>query len=100
MLESKLTSNIIKRMRERGAMAEKIHGGPHQSRGLPDIIACYRGHMIGFEVKVPGREGTMTNLQRSKLRRIRAAGGVAAMIVSVQEADAIMDYIDGVYSRR
>lgn len=100
MLEAALTRKIVKRMRERGAWAEKVHGGPHQARGIPDIVAVYRGHGMGLEVKVPGREGTLTNLQRAKLRHIRKAGGVSAMVTSVEEVDAIMDYIDSVYSRR
>lgn len=69
-----------------GAFAHKIHGGTYQSRGLPDIIGCYNGAFFGLEVKLPGKEQTLTLLQAKKLQDIKDAGGIAAMVTSVNEA--------------
>lgn len=100
MLEGALSLKIVKAMRARGAWAQKIHGGPHQTKGLPDIIAVYWGHGIGLEVKRPGRESTVTKLQAKTLRDIRAARGVSAVVTSVEDVDAIMDRIDEIYIPR
>jgi penicillin-binding protein-related factor A (putative recombinase) len=63
--------------------------------GLPDIIGCYRGLFIAFEVK---RDGTLkpTRLQLYYLERIRRAGGIALLTHSVEAAEAELDRIDGV----
>jgi hypothetical protein len=39
----------------------KEHGGMYGTAGLPDIICCYRGRFMGFEVKTP--EGKLSKLQ-------------------------------------
>lgn len=86
MTETQLTKKIIEHLRSKGAMAVKIHGGTFQSRGLPDIIGCYKGRFFGLEVKLPGKEKTLTKLQIKKLADIRAAGGVADMVTSREDA--------------
>lgn len=61
--------------------------------GIPDIIGCYRGRFIGWEVKreagIPAKP-----IQLFYLKRIRAAGGVAALIHSVEQARTILDRLD------
>lgn len=94
MNESKLTRKIITYLKSEGAFAVKIHGGPHQPAGLPDIVGCYRSIFFGLEVKVPGREHTLTERQAKKLRDITSAGGLAAMITSVAEAKEMLTGID------
>lgn len=84
--EARLTKKIIEALRKEGALAEKIHGGTFQSRGLPDVIACLDSFFLGLEVKMPGKEKTVTKLQRKKLWAIYNAGGVAMMVTSVEQA--------------
>jgi hypothetical protein len=72
-------------------LAWKEHGGRYGTAGLPDIIACVDGRFVGLEVKRPG--GKLTALQLSTLERIRAAGGVAEMIDSVDKAKAIINSV-------
>lgn len=55
----------------------KIHGGAMQTAGIPDLVGCVRGVFVGIEVKVPGRESTLTKLQTATLSRIRDAEGIA-----------------------
>jgi len=98
VLEGELTRRIVKAMRDRGAWAVKLHGGPHQARGLPDVIAVYRGHGIGLEVKRPGRESTLTAIQAATLKDIRKAGGAAIMVTSEDDADHVLDRIDALYT--
>jgi len=54
--------------------------------GLPDIVGCYAGVFYGLEVKLPGKEHTLTERQAYCLKKIRRAGGKAMMVTSVDEA--------------
>lgn len=100
MLEAALSKKIIARLRAEGCWATKIVGGPRQAAGLPDIIACYRGRFVAFEVKRPGREGTLTAIQRATLDAIRESSGKAWMITSVKDAMKILAEIDEELDRR
>jgi hypothetical protein len=91
--EKQLTDKIIKALRSEGAFVQKIHGGTFQARGLPDVILCYRSHFIGLEVKVPGKEKTVSLLQRKKLWDIYNAGGVGYMVTSVEEALSVIEEV-------
>lgn len=51
-------------------------------KGLPDILCCYRGHMIAIEVKT-GR-GRLTPQQKRELEALRRAGAVV-LVGSVEE---------------
>ena len=46
--------------------------------GIPDIIACCHGRMLGIECKANG--GKTTALQERELQKIRDAGGIALVI--------------------
>jgi hypothetical protein len=89
--EGKIVAKIIKRIEERGGRAFKIQGSESsfQEIGIPDILACYQGAFLGLEVKQPGEKPSAA--QRHVLREIEAAGGVAAVVTSVEEADTLLD---------
>lgn len=63
----------------------KTHGGLYQRAGLPDIVGVYKGRFIGVEIKCPGKEDTLTDLQQKTLDHISRAGGVALMATSPQQ---------------
>jgi len=82
----------------------KVHGGPYQTAGLPDIMGCIDGTMLAWECKVaqcPRRPGTpvlklslFTELQRHWLVRLGTAGADAAGIVLVSGyAGGPADYV-------
>lgn len=67
------------------AMLDKIPGLWWESiqqkakRGTPDILACYKGDFVAFELKAtPQDEATV--LQKKKLADITAARGVAFVV--------------------
>lgn len=95
MTESDLSKKFAKIIRDRGGWARKIAGGP-ASAGLPDIVSCYRGYGIWIETKLPGKERTLTTLQRATLDAIKSAGGVAVMLTNVQQLNSLLDKIDRV----
>lgn len=94
MKESDLSKKIALKMRQRGAWAVKIAAGPRQGTGLPDIIGCYHGVFLGLEVKLPGKEKTVTVLQRARLDAIEAAGGTGVMVTSWEQVDRLLKSID------
>lgn len=62
--------------------------------GLPDIIGCYLGRFVAFEVKRSASEKP-TALQLYMMEKIKAAGGDTALIYTPEMAEAILDRIDG-----
>jgi penicillin-binding protein-related factor A (putative recombinase) len=94
-----LEKHLVNRIREKlkklfpGILIIKIHGGLFQMAGLPDLIICYKGRFIALEVKLPGKEKTLTKLQKTWLRRVRKAGGIAYMITSVEKAVGVIQRI-------
>ncbi len=67
----------------------KEHGGMYGTAGLPDIIVCYKGKFLALEVKRPG--GKLTKLQEKTIKDIKAAGGKACIVTSVEEVREIME---------
>ena len=68
--------------------AWKTHGGMYGTAGIPDIIACVEGRFFAFEVKTA--IGKVTPLQAATIQKILAAGGMAAVVRSVDEVRAIL----------
>ena len=59
--------------------------------GIPDVVACYKGHMLGIECKAKG--GKTTALQERELQRIRDAGGTA-LVIREDNLDELQKVID------
>lgn len=66
----------------------KVHGGPYQKTGVPDIIGCYRGRFFAFEIKVPG--GRTTPKQDHEVERIQEAGGAVSVVESLREIQKLI----------
>jgi hypothetical protein len=46
-----------------------------EQKGIPDILGCYKGRLLGIEVKRPG--GVVSDEQQAFLDRINQEGGYA-----------------------
>lgn len=88
--EKALEGRITKYIKKKGGWVTKIHGNEFV-KGLPDLIGCYRGRFIAFEVK--GAEGTTSALQKVIIRLINKSGGVA---LSVRSMELVKDAIEGI----
>ncbi len=66
----------------------KVHGGPYQAAGIPDIVGVANGHFFGIEVKVPGKKPTI--LQELVMRRIGEAGGIVGWVTTPSEVVDIL----------
>jgi len=88
-----LTKEIVIALKKNGCFAVKIHGGPYQVAGLPDIVGCYQGRFFGLEVKLPGKEHKLTAKQNLTLRRIKEAGGISGMVIDpIQAVDTVIGH--------
>lgn len=56
----------------------KPRGGPFGKQGCPDILICWMGLFIAIEVKAD--DGQVTAMQMVQLKKITAAGGIAAVV--------------------
>ncbi|MGX7091211.1 VRR-NUC domain-containing protein [Hutsoniella sourekii] len=84
MLPEKKVENAIKRYLDSlGAYWIKTLGGSVPA-GTPDIIACVNGRFVAIEVKRP-EGGTVSELQKHKIKMVNNAGGVAFVATSVEE---------------
>lgn len=91
-------SQLVKAM-ERAIVREwptawvlKVHGGPYQTGGVPDLLVVVDGHPFGFEAKFlrPGetREHALSRVtlrQQHTLDRLAGAGVTSAAVISVDE---------------
>ena len=66
----------------------KLHGGPMQRAGLPDLHVCYEGRPLYLEVKSP--VGKTTPLQDHTLSAIGHAGGTVAVVRSVEDVMEVL----------
>lgn len=92
--ETLIVNRIVHELRARYGKSlwlVKIHGSLFQRRGLPDLICCYRGNFVAFEVKRPGEKATP--LQEYTLGEITQSGGFAWVISTVEEAVTNLDFL-------
>src|SRR5215210_6353659 len=98
MTEPRLVLKIKKALQAQGHFVAKIHGGRY-SAGIPDLLVAVEhepgnnAFFVALEVKLPGKERNVTDLQASQLRSIREAGGCAWVITSVEDALEVCDQL-------
>lgn len=92
MKESDIVKAILKYLK---TMPEcfcwKEHGGMYGTAGIPDIICCYRGKFVAFEVKT--EKGKTTALQDSVINKIQKCGGKVAVVRSVDAVKAVLEEV-------
>jgi len=92
MKEQQYQSKMIKYLESRGAYVVKI--GVASKAGVPDILACYKGFMVGVEMKTPTTRNNVSKLQKYNLGKIKDCGGYSLVAVETSEVDFILDDID------
>ena len=93
VLERDIVAAILRLLRKTPeCFAWKEHGGMYGTAGIPDIIACYHGQFIAFEVKVPG--GKLTKLQELTIQKINDAKGYAYKVTSAADVAAILQQLE------
>jgi hypothetical protein len=90
--EYRIVQNIKKLIRSRGGWVVKIHGGPYQDAGTPDLLACYKGMFIAIEVKTS--RGVVRPEQKAAQRAIAESGGYALITHLIGDVADVLDTID------
>ena len=89
--EKKVENNIKKYLDSLNAYYLKVHGSMYQPAGTPDILACVNGKFVAIEVKRPNG-GVLSELQKSKLKKIENSGGVSIVARSVEDVSEVLKY--------
>lgn len=92
--ESYYQTKIIEWLREEypTAFVWKAAAGPYSQGGIPDVCAVIDGKYYGFEVKRPYL-GVTSQLQKQTIKKIIAAGGVAAVVTFVEDVEAVIQSV-------
>ena len=84
MLERDITSKIMRYLKSLpNTFCWKQHGDAYSQSGIPDIICCFNGIFVAFEVKTTN--GRLTKLQEVTMAKIREAKGYAFKVTDVEE---------------
>lgn len=62
--------------------------------GIPDFICCYRGTFIAIETKAPGKLSGVTPNQQRVIDAIKAHGGLAVVVDSVDSLIPVFDILE------
>lgn len=76
--EGRVKDAVTKILRDRGAYYFFPVSGGFGRSGVPDIIACYKGHFLGIECKAGSNNPTP--LQLAELAKIDKALGVSMVV--------------------
>lgn len=87
MTEQQVQSNILKYLNSLpecwAFKAESV------TRGVPDIICCYQGHFLGFEVKKSAR-ARASKIQIATLAKINVASGHGYIVHSLEQVKSAL----------
>lgn len=90
--EATITKRIQRMLKSRGAWQIKYFPGLYGTRGVPDLLVCYRGRFVALEVK--NAYGQVSDTQAIQMRKLREAGAYVETVRSVEDAEGILDEID------
>lgn len=89
MKEADIVRKIIAWLKNNEFWAVKMHGGPFQIMGIPDILAIKGGRAYWFEVKT--HRGVPTKVQLYVMKQLRKHGCVAEVVRSVSDVVLVME---------
>lgn len=81
--ESSIVASIVRVAEQCGWWVMKIHGGPYQMSGVPDLLCLKDGRAVFLEVKQPGKRPTA--IQSRRMTEIERVGGAACHVVTNKE---------------
>jgi hypothetical protein len=82
-LESSIVAAIVRVAKTAGWWCMKIHGGPFQLAGVPDLLCIKQGRAVFLEVKQPGKKPTPIQVRR--MNEIETQGGAVCHVVTSAE---------------
>lgn len=99
MKESQFSKQVVKYLKEKGALVNVNTANMFDKVGRSDVECCYKGHWISLELKVGNY--TADKLQISYLQKIRDAGGFGLILRdTLQELMVLLSCIDNGIERQ
>lgn len=99
MKESQFSKQVVKYLKEKGALVNVNTANMFDKVGRSDVECCYKGHWISLELKVG--DYTADPLQISYLQKVRDAGGFGLILRdTIQEIMVLLSCIDNGIERQ
>ena len=92
MKEQDYQRKIVKALEAKGAYVVKVVAA--SKKGVPDILACYKGQFLAIEVKTPLTRANVSKLQDYNLDKISEAGGQSGVAVDIDDINPLLNRID------
>ncbi len=92
MKEQQYQKKIVTYLEQQGAYVVKVVAA--SKKGVPDVLACYRGYFLAIEVKTPTTRANVSKLQDYNLAKIRKAKGEAIVAVTVEDVESTLLALD------
>ena len=94
--EGEIKDQVRKVLDEMGAYYFFPAANGYGRTGIPDVIACYKGHFIGIECKAGSKQPTA--LQQRELNNIEKAEGTG-ILVNADNISNLKNILENVYER-
>ena len=91
--EKKVKEKVKRILEELGAYYFSPATGHGGRKGIPDIIACYKGKFVGIECKAG--KNKPTKLQQIELNKIQDAEGIAIVANEATSSDDLEKILNG-----
>ena len=99
MKESQFSKQVVKYLKEKGALVNVNTANVFDKVGRSDVECCYKGCFIALELKAGNY--TADPLQISYLKKVRSAGGFGLILRdTIQELMILLSCIDNGIERQ
>ena len=95
MREQDYQRKIVKYLEGVGAYVVKVIAS--SKKGVPDLLACYKGQFIAVEVKTPTTRTNTSDLQKYNLAKVKEAEGYSLVAVYVEDLFPTLSMIDALH---
>lgn len=98
--EGRLQRRLQKLVEARGGyLPKKNHGNMITVKGLSDLSFTFKGWSVYWEVKLPETKNNVSVAQGIHMRLARKAGGITAIISTLEQAAIILDWLELCYDK-
>ena len=87
MTEQQIQNKIIKYLKTISYVVKIISA---TKAGVLDVIVCYKGRFIAFEVKTPDKKNNVSDLQQHNISEIVKNGGLAYVVWELNQVKEII----------
>ena len=91
MTEQQIQNKIIKYLKAISYVVKIISA---TKAGVLDVIVCYKGRFIAFEVKTPDTKDDTSDLQEYNIREIVKNGGLAYVVWELKQVKEIIEGLE------